>query len=303
MAGNQRKLCLSRSLACWVQEGLLTMTGLSHDARARSDTVGVLRKALAVLTALQRAPGDLGLTELAKQAGINKTTCYRIVSTLLKEGIIEPGTQSGTYRLGIRLLELGATVQSRLSLRQIARPFLVELAEKTEEAVFLCILRGDRALCIDHIEGKHVGVVALRTGESLPLHIGGAPRALLAGLPDDRVWEILNSPLVPWTSKTPTDPNALWAIVQEVRAQGYSVSEEDVTLGIAAIGAPIFDHTGMVIGAISISGTVQRFAEPRRSQLIRWVMAAAQGISRRMGYRGPFVQGVDQGITGDKCEV
>ena len=121
------------------------------------------------------------------------------------------------------------------------------LHELTEETVFLCVRRDDVAVFIECLPGKHVQALALGLGGSLPLHAGAAPRVLLAYEPKDVQADYLRRvDLVSFTDRTPSTPSAVKRALSEVRAKGYAVSDEDVTIGIAALGAPIFDHTGRI---------------------------------------------------------
>jgi DNA-binding IclR family transcriptional regulator len=250
--------------------------------------VGVLTKALAVLRALEAGPGDVSLKEIARRAGLDKATCHRILGTLVADDIAEVGAVPGTYRLGIRLLELGKTVQRRINLRERAAPVLAQLGFETEESILLAILRNDRALYIEVLQGAFVDVSGVRVGDTLPLHVGAAPRALLAALPDEHIHAVLRQPLPSFTEHTPATPDAVWRIVHETRARGYALSDQDIIAGVTAVGAPIYDHTGGVAGSISIAGSVDRLTPERKPALIAKVVAGAEKISRLMGYRGAY---------------
>ena len=128
--------------------------------------------------------------------------------------------------------------------------------EETEETVFLCIRRGHEAVCIERIDGRWVQSMALRLGGSLPLHVGAAPRVLLAFEPRE-FWEEYvraDGGLEPFTRRTPVPKTALFRALEEVRDRWLSISDEDVVVGMAAVGAPIFDHRGRVCAALSMSG-------------------------------------------------
>ncbi len=151
--------------------------------------------------------------------------------------MVEPGSRRGTYRLGLKLLRLGSAVVARFDERQAALPVMERLHEETEETVFLCIRRGYEAVCIERIDGRWVQSMALRLGGSLPLHVGAAPRALLAFEPRD-FWEeyVRRVELRPFTRRTPVSKTALFRALEEVSADGYSISDGDVVAGMAAVG-------------------------------------------------------------------
>ncbi|SDI14061.1 IclR family transcriptional regulator [Alteribacillus bidgolensis] len=253
----------------------------------QSKTVGVLEKAILVIEALEDTKDGIGLTEVARRTGVNKTSCYRILHTLMGDNMVEYGERQGTYRLGVRMLELGGAVQRRINLRQLALPVITDLTQKIEETSFLCLLNKDRAVCIERIEGEHVQVLAMRVGDSWPLYQGAAPRAILANLEDKKIESILSEKSIePITSKTPTDPNMYWNMVEDIRETGYSISREDVTLGVAALGAPVFDHNGNIVAAVSVSSTVHRISKESEKDISEHVIGAANEVSRRMGWTG-----------------
>lgn len=255
---------------------------------AGSKQVGVLTKALAILRALEAGPGDLSLKEIALRADLDKATCHRILGTLVAGEIAESGALPGTYRLGIRLLELGKTVQRRINLRERAAPVLAQLGFETEESILLAILRNDRALYIEVLQGAFLDVSGVRVGDTLPLHVGAAPRALLAALPDERIRAFLRHPLHSFTERTPATPEEVWQVVRETRARGYALSDADIMAGVTAVGAPIYDHTGDVAGSIAIAGRAERLTPERKPALASAAIAGAEKISRLMGYRGGY---------------
>lgn len=180
-------------------------------------------------------------------------------------------------------LPRGATTVGADLLRDRALPVMRDLAGVTEETVTLSILNGTEALCIERIEGKHVQVLATRIGTTLPLYAGAASRTLLASLPPERIDQILEGSLRPLTRYTEVQPARLREIVLQIRDRGYAISDEDVTLGVAAIGAPIRDTSAQVRGAITISGTTKRLTRDRMPILVAQVANAAARISRALG--------------------
>ncbi|MCA9859905.1 MAG: IclR family transcriptional regulator [Thermomicrobiales bacterium] len=254
------------------------------DRASGKNYVQVFGRMAAILDVLAASPRPLGLTEISRRSGTTKASAHRLLSTLAVHNYVEPGAQSGTYQLGLRLFQLGSVVQSRLDLRTRARPVMERLADETEETVFLSILRDSTALCIERIDGKHVQVLALQVGTTLPLHSGGGPRVLLAGLSDQQIDDFLQQELEPITRFTEIDPQEIWATIERIRSTGYAISEEDVTIGVAAIGAPIHGVDGSVIGTLSLAGITQRLTRSRIPLLIDQVVNAAAEISALMGY-------------------
>jgi DNA-binding IclR family transcriptional regulator len=156
--------------------------------------------------------------------------------------------------------------------------------ERVGETVFLLVRRGWDGVCIERLEGLRVQSLALRLGGSLPLHAGAGPRALLAWEPREEWDEFVRSvDLVAFTDKTPTTRAALFRELEETLARGYALSDEDVTPGIASLGAPIFDHTGRVRAALSIGGLKSLVLGEDRELIVDLLVDGAREISSALG--------------------
>jgi DNA-binding IclR family transcriptional regulator len=158
--------------------------------------------------------------------------------------------------------------------------------EETEETIFLSIRRGTDAVCIERLEGKWVHSWAFRVGGVMPPHLGAGPRVLLAHQPR-AVWlEYLSAgPLVQLTKHSATTPDELLPILEDIRERGYGHSDQDVVIGIAAIGAAIFDHSGTIRAALSMSGPRQSILEDHAERNFTIISHGAAEISRLLGYQ------------------
>jgi DNA-binding IclR family transcriptional regulator len=231
------------------------------------------------------AHGELTAAELAELAGWARSSVYRLLGSLASAQLVEPGNRRGTFQLGLKLFQLGSHVAQRFDERQLALPVMERVHEATEETVFLCVRRGDVAVCIERLNGKHVQALALRLGGFLPLHFGAAPRVLLAYEPEEvRADYLRRVELVTFTPKTPCTPAAVRRELAKIRSNGYAVSDQDVTVGIAALGAPIFDHTGRIRAALSISGVRPAVLGKDFHRLCTITTEAALEISSLLGY-------------------
>jgi DNA-binding IclR family transcriptional regulator len=251
----------------------------------RDNPVRSLAKAVLLLEKLadEREATARRLSELLNEP---RTTVYRLLTGLEALDMVEAGSRPGTYRLGWRLLRLGSAVIERLDERQAALPVMERIHERTGETVFLCVRRGDEAVCIERLDGLRVQSLALRLGGSLPLHAGAAPRVLLAWEPRSE-WDAFferAQPLERYTERTPTTREALVSELEHVVEQGYAVSDEDVTSGIASLGAPVFDYTGRIRGAISIGGMRQLLLEEMRDEAVTLLVEGAREVSAALGH-------------------
>lgn len=248
-----------------------------------TDDEDLVEAVASILETLAASPDDLEPLQIAARTGLSQQTVDRVLPLLARHDYVTAGTKPGSFRLGLELFRLGTTVQHRLVLRQRSLAIMHNLAEATEETVSLFIRRGDEALCIERVEGKYVQALSMEVGNTLPLYTGAASRVLLASLPDDRVEQILSGKLRQLTRFSEINPARLREIVAQIRRQGYAISDEDVTLGVAAISAPVYGPDAEVVGAITISGITQRLTRDRMPILVAQVMNAADRISRAMG--------------------
>ncbi|ETT25561.1 transcriptional regulator, IclR family [Rhodococcus rhodochrous ATCC 21198] len=222
----------------------------------------VIAKANALMRALaqERIATSTRLTEMLDEP---VSSVYRMLATLAEAGWVEQLGPRGAYRVGIKLLSLSGELTRRLDIRRAAAPVLREIHEATGETTFLCIRRGSRAVCIERVDGIRVNSRVLQLGESLPLHVGAAPRALLA-FEDRPAWEeyatVVSNSNEPW--RNVRSRGEFFADLEHIREQGFVVSDNNVTPGIAAIGAPIFNHRGEVVASLSTSGLREGILAP-----------------------------------------
>jgi IclR family transcriptional regulator, KDG regulon repressor len=263
---------------------------LNHDKEhktMKNENSGVqsINRALSVLEAFPKYGPEIGLSELSRYLGLNKTTTYRILKTMESQGYVSRSPIGRSYRLGVRVFELGEFYQSQLDVRQFALPYLRNVTERTREATFLCIRDGNDALCIERVEAQHGNeYFALRVGGRQPLHSGGASRALLLGMSEKEVEDYaVETGLPAYTPNTITSLSRLKEDILQTRKLGYALSNEDMTVGIVAIGVPVRDYSGKVVAAISISGIAQSLRQ-RLPELSSEIIRTASLISSHMGY-------------------
>ena len=250
----------------------------------RPNSIQVLGKVALLLDRLAEEH-ELSAARLAELIGEPRSTVYRLLANLQQLELVEQGARRGTYRLGLKLFRLGSAVVARFDERQAAFPVMERIHEATGETVFLCVRRGFEAVCIERIEGRWVQSMALRLGGSLPLHVGAAPRALLAFEPRE-LWDgyLAQGPLSAFTPRTPTSRPTLLAALEEVRETGCSVSDEDVVVGMAAVGAPIFDYQGRPRAALSMSGPRPSILGENVDASRDLITEGALEVSRALGF-------------------
>jgi DNA-binding IclR family transcriptional regulator len=244
-----------------------------------TDERSVTGKALALLAAFTPDAPELTLSELARRSGVSLPTTHRRAAELLAWGALER-TPTGRYRIGLRLWEVASLAPRGLGLREASMPFLEDLYEITRENVQLAVREGVELVFVERIAGRSAVPVLTRVGGRFALHATGVGLVLLAHAPAEIQEQVLRSRLDRYTDRTITDPTAVRSALARVRARGYAVSDGQVTLDALSVAAPIVDHTGTVVAAVSLVVHADR-ADP--AALAPVVRAAARGISRALG--------------------
>lgn len=249
------------------------------------NTIQSIERALRVLEEFSARERELGVTELAKRLGLNKSTCFGILHTLQSNGYLEQNPDTGKYCLGLKLFELGQTYEAGLELRNIAKPYLENLSEKTKETVHLVVRNGMDAVYIEKVEGPSAINIISQVGKRVNLHCTGVGKSLLAFLPREQLERVLqHSKLKQFTEYTITDKEKLLDELERIREKGYSIDNEEIELGLRCVAAPLFNHRNEVIGAISIAGPTMRLTLGMIEELADLVKEAALQISQRLGY-------------------
>ena len=247
-------------------------------------TQAVLR-AVTLLKVFDDEHPEWGLADLAKEAGLNKTTAFRLLSALESEGMLARSKTGDGYVLGPEIVVLGGRALRTNNLRTIGRDELDQLAALTGETASLEVLTGDEVLIIDEVMGEYLVSGFRSIGTRWPIHGTSTGLAMLAFLPENRREAYFQTPLAPVTPRTITDPQALKALLSQIRINGYAVADEMLELGLIAIGAPIFEFDGEVIAAISVFGPKNRLLSERVIDIGEMLRERAAHISALLGYK------------------
>lgn len=249
-------------------------------------TSPAVERALAILEVLASAQ-ELGVTELAKKLGMGKGSVHRLLTTLAGQGYVEKNPQTERYRLTYKLFLVGSTATERYGLKDLAAPVMERLSAETGETVNLGVLEGDRVVNIHKVEGRQLLRIHLDVGRGVPAHATALGKVALADLPGDELDRWLKATrLVRLTRKTITERRALRAVLSETAERGYAFDNEECSLGLRCVAAPVRDRRGVVVAGVSISGPTQRLRSETLHRLAAPVRAAGLEISRRLGYSG-----------------
>lgn len=264
------------------------LTKADNKSRARpSYSVPPVVRAVKVLRHISAGRSVANQSQAAREIGINRTTLLRLLHTLEAEGLIERVPNSEEFVLGPGMIELAAHKLHSLDLAKTARPVLTRLAEKLGLSAHLGILEKREVVYIVRATPDVHLVSNIRIGTRLPAHASSLGRTILAQMPRADVDGLFAGfELFRVTEKTPTSLKALHTQLDEIRAAGVSDNRSAFEAGIDAISAPVFDHSGSVVGAINASGPESAFgmAKGRRAEIGRAVREAAAEISHRLGW-------------------
>ena len=260
---------------------------VSSKSEKVSNTQFVAR-VFAVLRVIAGAEG-VGVTQIAQETGLAKSTVSRICTTLEQLTLVERLTahdgaghlvNSRGFKIGPGLVALVANVPHIETLAVIAQPYLQALQEAVGETVALTLPEGDNAYVVTQITSRQAIQVRDWTGIRIPMYLQSTGRVFLAARTPDALDRYLAQPLLPYTSKTICDPLQLRGELAQVRAQGYAWVVEEFEEGLTALAVPVRNRNGQVVAAINIFGPSFRFpATGRQAEVVCLALAAAQQLA------------------------
>lgn len=244
---------------------------MADDSRA----MGILRRSADVLE-LVAERGGLSVAEVAERVEMPRASVYRLTEALVQARLVELGAD-GKVRASLRCVRLADAARAGQVEWSGARKVLDSLSDLTGQTTFLSVPTGQNALCIDWSRGRGISVLALKPGRTLPLYAGAAGRVTLAFRPEPIDDYLASGPFPALTSRTLTEPAELRKDVEATRVRGYSVSDEDVTLGIGALGVPVLAGDGSFAAALSVAGLAEEL-RTRRTELAAALSDSAQQL-------------------------
>jgi DNA-binding IclR family transcriptional regulator len=257
---------------------------MKHDSPANSDktSIQVIERMLALLDALASYPDPVSLKELASATGLHPSTAHRILNDMVTKRFVDR-SEPGTYRLGMRLLELGNIVKSRLNVREAALPYMQALHRKTQQTVNLSVRQGDEIVYIDRSFSERSGMQVVRAiGGRAPLHLTSIGKLFLS-VDDAKLVRAYatRTGLAGNNKNSITDLAKLERELSLVRARGYARDNEELELGVRCMAAGVRDDAGRLIAGLSISAPADRLSDDWLDDLI----TTTTDISSVLGFR------------------
>lgn len=246
-------------------------------------SIQAVERALVLLEQLMREQESLSVRELSERTGVNRTTTHRLLTTLLRHGWVERTAGVASYRLGIRFLALATVLVRRRELFRELRPVLEEITELTSETVHVGVVDGLEVLHVDKIDSRERIGVSSQVGSRAPLHTTGLGKAILAASPDDEVDAYLAVASRLGFPARVADAQAFRREIERTRERGYSIDDEEDSVGVRCLGIAVRDPLGRPLLAISVTGPSPRFTAERISDLGPQLALIADRVSTSLG--------------------
>lgn len=249
-----------------------------------SSIIQSVDRAIAILF-LFRKHRSLGITQIANEMGLAKSTVYGLVATLEKNKFLRQNPTTGTYSLGVSLFELGELFSQRFDLRREAAPIMRELVDKYSETVQISILDGREVVYLDLIEGTTALKFSTGIGSRVEAHCSATGKAMLADLTDEFLQELYSFESFP--TRTPRSIKSFVSLKEHlklVREQGYSIDDEEFEIGVRAVGVCIRNHEGKAFAALSLGGPATRVTYELLPELAAALKGAAARISSNLRF-------------------
>jgi DNA-binding IclR family transcriptional regulator len=243
--------------------------------------IQVIDRAAALLDAIARYPDPVSLKVLSAETGLHASTTHRILASLIANRFVERDAL-GRYRLGLRLLQLGARMHSNIDLRAIALPVMEALRDKLGESINLTIREGDEVVYIEKATPNRMMHVQQLVGSRAPLHVTAVGKLMLGAAGEEACKGYAARTNLPaYTRKTITTLPRLLEECRQAVTRGYALDDEEAEIDVGCIGVLLHDGTGNVAAGLSVSAPIER----RRSAWVDDLLEAGRQISASLGYQ------------------
>ena len=250
-------------------------------AMGTSAGTAVIDRGAQLLALVLESDAPRGLTDLAADAGLPKSTASRLLNALERNGLVEQQGERGRFRAGPVVLRFAGGLAGRNLVDMAQRP-MGALADATGETINLGVPGLGGVEHLAQVEGKHFLGTTQWVGRTVPYHCSANGKVLLAY---DAARTPLDGPLEPLTSRTIVDPVILKSELRTIRREGFAAATDELELGLCAVAAPVFDEKGNAVAALSVSGPTLRLTPKRIAELRPLVIKQCRALSKQLGHR------------------
>jgi len=244
-----------------------------------SDTVQSVERAIELLYCFSPIEPELALNDFVKKTGLNRTTVFRLLTSLRNKNLIIKDETAGTYKLGLPFMGFAQIVTDNLNIRKAALPVMRTLAEKTNETISLNLIQDLNRICVEKVESTADIRQLIHLGSPYPILKGASGKLLLAYSSPDLIQKVLEE-----EGNDDLNKDELLIELQNIKEKGYAFSMNERVIGAYAISAPIIGYNSQLIGGLSISGLSARLNKQNQKIYIEEVLSAAHILSIEMGY-------------------
>lgn len=247
--------------------------------------VPAAQRVLAVLEILAASRKGLTVSEIARSLGLARSSTFYLINTIEEYGYIYRTSPRGRYTITAKLFELASRSLGCLGVREPAAPFLRTLMQQTGLTVHLGVISQNEVVLIDKVAHTGGQQMATWVGKRLPIHCTGMGKALMAYLPEEQIEYHIKLGLIRYNENTIVSASKLKDELLRIRSHGFAIDDEEETVGLRCIGAPMFDKNNQAIAAISIVGTTTQISDEKLDGLARVVRQTAAAISAHLRVR------------------
>jgi DNA-binding IclR family transcriptional regulator len=260
------------------------MSTSGKDAAEKTPAVQSVDRAITILE-VAAARGEVGITEIADELDVHKSTASRLVAALQQHHLLEQLGERGKYALGFGIVRLAAASTARLDVARLGQPVCQRLAEGLGETVTIAVSDGDAGITVAQEDGAATITLQHWVGRRSPLHATAAGKVLLAWMPEDERRPALRRRLTRYTAETITETAALRNELARVLDEGHARSFEELEVGMHAVAVPVFSADGTVGAALSATGPAYRLARRRARAIVGDLREGAAELSAKLGFR------------------
>ena len=242
-------------------------------------------RAMSLFELLAESHAGLTLSQVSRKLDIPKSTAHYLLHTLQTRGYVQRSIDGRQYSLGIRFGDVARGDNAEVGLRSVAIPYLRQIVARLDLTATLAVRRSAEAAIIARVESRHDEGGGAWVGRHIDLHCTAQGKALIANLSDEELNKLFsNRELARFTSKTICSLSSLKVHVQEVRARGYSVNDEEMVCGIRAVAAPIVDSSRAVVASVTVRGTTRLIPTHLIAPLGQEMIVVSREISQQISY-------------------